>query len=233
MAGSNIFLMYQDGKGNLTLSPRTGVSYTEPKLDTSDTAARLTLLAGSGVSSDGETMTANVACSNCQSWSGGEMSLTSASAGWIGAWKAGSSLATTDQAATISHHDDHTQFKVDLTKASVSSDDNPFTTSRNSEGGGGSGSGSGTGSSGGPDGSSPGGVTETGGFQKPTMLVAHGVIMAVVFVVVYPVSSMAMPFFGRWWLHAACQTVGFSLMWAGFALGYVTADKIGFVSCRV
>ncbi|KAH6619248.1 putative carbohydrate binding protein, partial [Chaetomium sp. MPI-SDFR-AT-0129] len=235
MAGSNIFLMYQDGKGNLTLSPRTGVAHTEPKFDTSDTAARLTLLAGSGVSSDGETMTANVVCSNCQSWSGGEMSLASTSAGWIGAWKAGSSLATTDQAATITYHDDHAQFKVDLTKASVSSDSNPFTTSRNNEGGGGSGSGSGTGSSGGPGGSggsggsSPGGVTPTGGFAKPTMLVAHGAIMGLVFVLLYPLGSIVMPLLGRWWLHAAFQTVAFCLMWAGFALGYVTADKFGFL----
>ncbi|KAL2023248.1 hypothetical protein VTK56DRAFT_3371 [Thermocarpiscus australiensis] len=223
MAGSNIFLMYQDGNGNLTLSPRLGPMYSMPELDTSSTAARLTLLAGSGVSVDGATMTANVACSNCQAWNGGAMSLTSTSAAWIAAWRKGPSLATTDRAASIDQHDDHAQFSVDLTRATISSDSNPFTSNRNTGGGsGGGGSGSGSGS-----GSSPGGgIIQRPDPSKSGILAAHGIIMAIVMAVLYPLGSVLMPLVGKWWLHGAWQAIAFCLMWAGFGLGVQTAQDL-------
>ncbi|KAK4116277.1 iron reductase domain protein, partial [Canariomyces notabilis] len=216
MAGSNIFLMYQDGNGNLTLSPRVATSYRMPTLDTSSTAAQLTLLAGSGVS-DG-VMTANIACSNCQTWSGGQMSLSDTNAPWIGAWRRGSSLATTNRAANIAQHDGHTQFQVDLTRATIDSDSNPFVEAGNS----GSGNNSGGGSSG-------GGGDSNGGNSKATILVAHGVIMAIVMAVLYPLGSLLMPLLGKWWLHAAWQLTAFCLMWAGFGLGIQTAQVRGMV----
>ncbi len=240
MSGSNIFLMYQDGKGNLTLSPRLGKQSQMPTLDTSSTAAKLTLLGGSGVSADGSTMTANVACSNCQSWSGGTMSLKSTSAGWIGAWKSGSSLATTDKAATISQHDSHTQFRVDLSRATVSSDSNPFVTTGTATGGSDSGSGSGAGSgsgsgdsdsgSGSGGSNSGGGIIETTGPSRSTVLVAHGIIMALVMAALYPLGSLLMPVIGKWWVHGAWQAVAYCLMWAGFGLGVVTAQERQMVS---
>jgi hypothetical protein len=219
MAGSNIFLTYQDGRGNLTLSPRLGTQYTMPTLDTSSTAARLTLLAGSGVSADGSTMTANVACSNCQSWSGGQMSLKSTSAKWIGAWKSGPSLATTDRAASITQHDGHSQFQVDLTKATISSDSNPFTTTN-------AGSSTGSGSNSG----SNSGITDTSSSDKGSVLVAHGIVMLLVMAALYPLGSTLMPLAGKWWVHGAWQTVTFCLMWAGFGLGVETARSRNMVS---
>jgi hypothetical protein len=255
MTGANIFVMYQDGKGNVTLSPRLGQGHFMPMLDTSSTAAHLTLLAGSGVSDDSTTMTANVACSNCQSWSGGSMSLKSTSAGWIGAWKQGSSLATTNRAATINQHDDTAEFRVDLTRATISSDSNPFPASRDNTGGGsgsGSGSGNGNGSGGGNgnsggsgngtgsgsgSGSGPtsggdpgGGAIETASGPSTTILVAHGVIMAIVMAALYPLGALLMPLVRKWWLHAAWQAVAFCLMWAGFGLGVVTAKQGDMVS---
>ncbi|KAK3300505.1 uncharacterized protein B0H64DRAFT_17036 [Chaetomium fimeti] len=229
MTDSSIFLMYQDGNGNVTLSPRLGTGHSEPKLDTSSTAAKLTLLAGSGVSDDGSTMTANVACSNCQSWTGGEMSLQSTSAAWISAWKSGSSLASTDKAATISYHDDRALFNIDLTTATVSSDANPFVQASSDGNGDGSGSGSGGGDGGDTGvggGGSSGGITQAA-IRKPTILVAHGIIMALVFVLFYPLGSVIMPLVGKWWFHAAWQAVAFCLMWAGFALGFVTGERFG------
>lgn len=219
MSGSNIFLMYQDGGGNVTLSPRQAGGYTMPVLDTSNNAARLTLLAGSGVSADGSTMTANVACANCQSWNGGEMSLASTGAPWISAWKQGSSLATTNRAAIIQVHDGHSQFRVDLTQATISSDSNPFTTTRSggsgaSGGGGGSGSGSG----------SSNGFFETTTMDRSAVLAAHGIIMALVMAIFYPVGSLLMPLLQKWWVHGAWQAMAYILMWAGFGLG-VTAAK--------
>ncbi|GAB1310526.1 Integral membrane protein [Madurella fahalii] len=252
MSGSNIFLVYQDGRGNLTLSPRLGTSYSMPRLDTSSTAARLTLLEGSGVSSDGTTMTANIACSNCQTWNGGEMSLTDTSAGWIGAWRAGPSLATTNTAANIAQHDGHAQFRVDMTRATIDSDSNPFLPGGGSGGGGGSGSGngssngsgsgsgngngngsgSGSGTGSGSTGGSGTGPSSNNGItqitaSRATIVVAHGIIMALVMAVLYPLGSLLMPLLGKWWVHAAWQTIAFALMWAGFGLGVQTAQARG------
>lgn len=228
MSGSNMFIMYQDGSGNLTLSPRLGTFHTPPQLDTSSDAANLTLLSGSGVSSDGKTMTANVMCSNCESWSnGGSLSLTSTSSNWIGAWRSGDSLSTTDKSESISQHDETTQFNLDLTQATIDSDVNPFVTSGSSGNGTGSGSGSGSGSgtgsgsgsgSGSDSGSGGSGVSVVAGPNKK-ILAAHGVIMALVMVILYPLGSLLMPLIGKWFVHAGWQTVAFLLMWAGFGLG--------------
>lgn len=208
MSGSNIFLMYQDGSGNITLSPRLGTQYRQPTLDTSSTAAKLTLLAGSGVKD--KIMTANVRCANCETWSGGSMSLTS-STGWIAAWKGGSSLSTTSKSASISEHDSTDRFSLDMSTASITSDSNPFTQAST---GGGSGSGSGSGSNSGS------GITqESSSLVNNRVLVAHGIVMALVMAVLYPLGSLLMPLLGKWQVHAAWQTVSFILMWVGFGIG--------------
>lgn len=225
MAGSNMFVMYQDGRGNVTLSPRLGGNHVMPTLDTSADAARLTVLAGSGVSADGDTMTANVRCANCESWSGGgDLDLQSAESSWIGAWRKGSSLATTSRSASIVQHDDTVIFEFDLTKAVLSTDSNPFVVAAATGDGGGSADDDGDGS----------GVTVTASNQNgnPT-LVAHGVIMAIVFVILYPLGALLMPILGRWWAHAAFQTVVWLLMWAGFGLGIRYAKNLNIVSVAV
>ncbi|KAK8131255.1 iron reductase domain protein [Apiospora sp. TS-2023a] len=233
MSGSNMFIMYQDGNGNVTISPRQGTNHQMPVLDTSSTAAKLTLLAGSGVVDGGKTMRANVACANCESWAnGGSMQLTSTSSPWIAGWKSGDSLATTDKNAAISQHDDVSSWSYDLTQATISSDANPFINAQQgggSSGGGGSGFGSG-GSSGAPGSSGPGVIPSGGGFQSARQEItrlqrAHGIIMALVFVILYPVGSILMPLLGKWMFHAAFQFFNFVLMWVGFGLGYVLSQK--------
>jgi hypothetical protein len=222
MSGSNMFIMYQDGKGNVTISPRAGTFHTPPSLDTTSTAARLTLLAGSGVSSDGKTMTANVVCANCESWSGGgSLSLKSTESSWISAWKSGSSLATTNRNAALTQHDDTALFQLDLTKATLTSDSNPFSSSSDSSSssGGSSGSSSGGSSSGSSDSS---GVVAVAGANN-NILYGHGIIMALVMVVLYPLGSLLMPLLGKWLVHAGFQIFSFVLMWLGFGLGIKTA----------
>ncbi|OAA68095.1 integral membrane protein [Niveomyces insectorum RCEF 264] len=245
MAGSNMFIMYQDGKGNVTLSPRLGTFHTMPTLNTGSNAPQLTLLAGSGVS--GTTMTANVVCANCESWgTSGKLSVTSTSAPWIGAWRAGSSLATTNKNAALTQHDNTAQYQLDLTKATISSDSNPFVSQSSGNGGsnGGSGSGSGSGGSNGGSsgsgnngggttpGSSPnnggGGVTVVSSGKPSSMvLAAHGIIMALVMVVLYPLGASLMPLLGKWYIHGIWQGLAYLLMWAGFALGVRTAQQRG------
>ncbi|KAK1768357.1 hypothetical protein QBC33DRAFT_577423 [Phialemonium atrogriseum] len=212
MADSYMFIMYEDGKGNVTLSPRQGTRHVPPRLDTSASAAKLTLLAGSGVSSDGRTMTANVACANCESLAGGgKLSITDTKSNWIAAWKSGPSFSTTSLSQQLSVHDDTVEFQLDLTKATLSSDKNPFFHSAVSD----------------PDsdsGSSGGGVTVTSdNKENNAIMLAHGVIMAIVVVILYPFGSLLMPLLGKWRVHAAFQMLGFILMWAGFGLGVRSA----------
>ncbi|KAK3354930.1 hypothetical protein B0H65DRAFT_29679 [Neurospora tetraspora] len=228
MKGANIFVMYQDGSGNLTLSPRLGTGHSEPKEDTSSSAAKLGLLAGSGVVNG--VMTANVVCPNCESWNGGSLSLTDTASKWIAAWKSGSSLATTSKSASISQHDDHDQFQLDLTQATVSSDSNPFLEADTEDPGSGSGGGSTGGGGGGSD--DPGVVAGPGNPFAPGVgrtrrnaaLVAHSVIMTATFAALYPLGAMLMPLTGSWIAHAIWQTVAFVMMWVGFGIGMRVAQ---------
>jgi hypothetical protein len=234
MVGSNMFVMYQDGNGNVTISPRAGTNHVAPSEDTSSTAAKLTLLAGSGVS--GTTMTANVKCSNCQSWAdGGSMSLSSTSASWIGAWKSGSSLASTDKDATISQHDDTTGWEFDLTQATVATDTNPFVATSSDDSNSTSTT-EGTGSpttapSSGSGTSSSGVVVNTSAQQTQRLVSAHGLIMSIVFVIMFPLGSILMPLMGKWMLHAAWQFATWIVMWVGFGIGIVASQKTFIVSC--
>ena len=60
MAGARVFIMYQDGNGNVTISGRDGgQGHDEPQVD-AVLMAGLTLLEGSGVV--GGNMVANVLC---------------------------------------------------------------------------------------------------------------------------------------------------------------------------
>lgn len=207
-----MFVMYDDGNGNVTLSTRQGLNHVMP---TYRQKKGVELLAGSGVV-DGH-MVANVRCSDCSM-----LSLKDTN-GWLSAWKKGSSLASTSPSAQIAYHDGHDQFSVDFTKAAVSSDSNPFVSSRGGNASGGNASGSGSGSS------SPGaGVVETSDPNRD-ILHAHGIIMSIVFLIGYPVGSMVMPLLGKWLLHASWQMVMFLLMWAGFGVGYVLSRRLDLV----
>jgi hypothetical protein len=54
--------------------------------------------------------------------------------------------------------------------------------------------------------------------------------MAVAFVILYPVGALLIPLFGKWYLHAGCQTIAFLVMWGGFGTGYAQADATDEVS---
>ena len=209
MAGSNMFIMYANAKGdNVTISPRLGLGEFEPDFNSN---AKVTLLAGSGIK-DGM-MTANVKCKSsldisnytfmatnisnlgsggsCTSWRGGSMRLTDTSSNWIYSHKAGSSLKSNSQSAQLEQHDAHGNFKIDLTKAQSSSSTNPFVASSGSGSGNGSGNNSG-GNSGNNGGSTTGGNTSTGGATAGSSVsidremlrmrqIAHGVMMSLAF----------------------------------------------------
>ncbi|KAM0462810.1 hypothetical protein ACHAPV_003635 [Trichoderma viride] len=223
MPDSNMFIMYQDGKGNVTLSTRPGANHIMP---TFKARSDVELLAGSGVV--GGNMVANVRCSNCTNLD------FSGQSNWISAWKSGDSLASTNPAAIITQHDSMTLFQVNLGKASISSDSNPFTGSSASSSGGNSGSNPGSSSSGDSDGDGDGNgnggaVSGVSGGSTPsqTLPTAHGTIMSIVFVILYPLGSSLMPLIGKWYIHASWQTIAFLLMWAGFGIGVFIARQDG------
>ncbi|RYP19269.1 hypothetical protein DL765_003470 [Monosporascus sp. GIB2] len=231
MAGANMFLLYADGAGNVTVSPRAGTGHVPPRENPN---TEIEVLAGSGVIRDGggrEMMVANFRCGNCNSWTGGQMGLADTATNWIMAWRSGPALNTADRDAAISRHDSVDLVQLDLTRATVGEDSNPYVGGDTNERGGGSKGPNGSGGSsdgvGAPSGGS-GAVTPVGAAQGPGRIVtAHWVIMFIVWLVLFPLGSALMPLFGNWIFHATWQSVTFVLMWVGFALGRVALSRFG------
>ncbi|ATY58696.1 cellobiose dehydrogenase [Cordyceps militaris] len=223
MSGAQIFLMYKDGTGNVTLSTRTGTGHVMPQHTQRPAVA---LLAGSGVV-DGQ-MIANVRCSDCA-----PSASLSAASGWLSAWKATGALSSQDVAARIDYHDDHAVFQIDLGQAALAEDENPFVASSGGSGGSsGGGTNDGTGSGGTGSGGGGGSIVSPGGGGSgsgvsPALRYGHGVLMMIVWVILYPAGALLMPLLGKWIFHAAFQTIAFLAMWAGLGLGYVMADQLG------
>jgi len=123
MANSNMFVVYTSADGNnVTLSPRTTSSYSAPS---PNDAAQVTLLEGSGVSNG--VMTANVRCSNCNSWSGGTMDFTSNSGNFIYAYQSSGGPKNDDStSASIRQHSSEGVFNWEFAAAKGGSSVNPL-----------------------------------------------------------------------------------------------------------
>ncbi|KAI9755621.1 MAG: hypothetical protein M4579_004194 [Chaenotheca gracillima] len=224
MAGSNIFVMYASADGkNVTISPRSGVGEVMPKFNPS---AEVTLLEGSGISNG--MMTANVKCSNCESWKGGELDVKSSTADWIYAVKEGTALKTDDKSAMIVQHDVHGQVQIDLTKATGGSTMNPFvgaaaspspSTPPTSPSSGGA-----------MSGSSSSGDSSSSMSMRSRVVIAHGTIMGLAFVIFFPLGALTIRVLrmkGLVWVHAGSQIFAYTVALAGFGLGVwiaVTGD---------
>ncbi|KAG9253651.1 uncharacterized protein F5Z01DRAFT_151873 [Emericellopsis atlantica] len=125
MADANMFIIYQDGNGNVTLSHRQASGHTMPQVP-ADSSVTTTLLPGTGVS-DGF-MVANFRCTNCTTWKSGEsLDFTSAGTPMIGAWQEGDPLDSTDVEEKIGQHTGSPRiFSLDLSTAIKSTAGNPF-----------------------------------------------------------------------------------------------------------
>jgi len=160
------------------------------------------LIEGSGVVNN--TMVANIHCGDL-----GNMRFKGSNH-WISAWKAGSSLHTTDIDADIEEHDGHNSFSVDFSEAVVNSNSNPFIHMTTA---------------------TPSGASSGGGGEGKTSTI-HGIVMSVVFLLGYPLGSLLMPIIGKWFIHATWQMIVFIGMWAGFVAGKLAADRTGDVSSQ-
>lgn len=211
-----MFIIYQDGKGNVTLSTRKASSHSEPDYVH---RAGASLIAGSGV--QGGKMIANIKCSDCSSLD------LSGENDWIAAWRSAGSLESTSTSADIEIHNQNAQFSVDMSQAKISSNSNPFAGSSKETT-----NDSGSGKKSDSDGDSDGGAVTNTSSASPseTILLAHGIVMTIAFAFLYPFGAMLMPLIGKWFVHSTVQILAFLTMWAGFGLGYYYADKGGEVS---
>ena len=216
MAGATIFVMYADGTGNVTISPRMGVGHVMPLFNP---AAQVTLLEGSGVSNG--VMTANVKYSAAS----GLLSLSSTSSGWIGSYKSGDPLDSKSQSQIITQHDNTAVYTLNLAKAQLADDSNPFVSTSNS-------SQTSTGSSPGSTGSSSDNSGSAVAYVDPitTYEMAHGPIMAATMVILLPMGAIILRVFGGVWLHAAIQLFSLAAIVVGFGLGIHLAQISDIVS---
>ncbi|KAI7978312.1 hypothetical protein EIK77_001255 [Talaromyces pinophilus] len=221
MQGSNIFLVYGNGNGNnITVSPRLGGAYVEPLYNSK---AQVTLLDGSGISNG--TVTANIRCDNCITWSGGKEDVTSSSTSWVWAVKYGKLIKSDSVSATISQHDVSGLASVNLQAATGGNTGNPFiTTSSDSSVPSASSASSTSPASSNPSSSgSPQPVVTTFSTQSTDRKrIAHAAIMIIVMVVLFPSFALGIHLLPSSWavvLHGWLQVFTLALTIAGFALG--------------
>lgn len=217
MANSNMFVVYTSSSGsNVTISPRTTSSHSPPDANPN---TRLQLLEGSGVSNG--VMTANVKCSNCNSWSGGTMDFTASKGNWIYAYKSsGGPLNSDDVSAQITRHSSEAVFSWDFANAKGGASVNPLINTPPA-------------TTGGAGGRPNGGSTTTGvttirasGSNRRAMIIAHGVLASLAFVIFFPVGAILIrvaSFPGLVWIHAAFQAFAYVIYIAAVGLGIYIA----------
>ena len=228
MAGANMFVMYSSGSNNITLSPRLGRGEFTPEVNP---AGEITLLEGTGVSSEG-VMTANIRCDSCITWDGGSMSPTNGNSNWIWSIKQGSALDSTDISAQIRQHDAYGAFTFDLPAGTSSDSSNPFVQAAAV-----------TQSAGPSEPSSPGdseassgesssrssGSSSRGQSNTDQIRKSHGTIMAVVFLFLFPIGALMiyLPVSRKVpYIHAPIQVVSTCLLIVGMILGVILGVRI-------
>lgn len=191
-----------------------------------------------------------LAGSNCSSWAGGTMDLSSSNSSWIWAVKDGPAISSNDLSTTLHQHTNQGSFTLDLTKAQGGNSADPFvntavtataaggsspTAAAAAQSPSGSSNSSSGDSSGGASGDSSGGSSGGGGQDPPgrhQALLAHGALMGVAFVALFPLGAIAvrvLSFRGLIWFHAATQIFAYTLALAGMGLGVWIATKPDYI----
>ncbi|SMQ52532.1 unnamed protein product [Zymoseptoria tritici ST99CH_3D7] len=209
MAGSNMFVMYTSSDGqNVTISPRLGMGHEQPLYDN---AANFTLLDGSGVQNGN--MTANVKCSNCNSWSGGSMDFTGSTAEWIYGYKDGAEMNSDAEDARIKEHSKYGSFSFNLTQARGGNSANPFTDQAYTVD------------------NIPLVALDEAAYPD-TLLTAHGVVAcaAILLFILGAILIRLASFSGLVWAHVGVQVFGFVAFIAAVGMGIYMAMFEGFVA---
>jgi hypothetical protein len=196
MSSADMLLVYTNGKGNVTLSPRISSGHQQPTFDGN---LDVELLPGSGV--ENGVMTAHIRCGNCAR-SGVDFGSNSGS--WIHARMAGSPLDSTNTQEAISEHSEYGAFTWDYRPAVGGASTNPFqdTTVQVIQG---------TASSSG-----------SSGPNRTAILLCHGILASVAFLVLFPAGAIVMRlgnFKGLVWIHAGIQVFAWVVFVVAFGLG--------------
>ncbi|CAG8971654.1 hypothetical protein HYALB_00003122 [Hymenoscyphus albidus] len=243
MAGASIFVMYADGNNNVTISGRAGKGHVQPQVDNT-LQGGLTLLEGSGIVNG--KMVANVHCTTCRLSS----DRTSTSSPWIAAWSQGAALNTKSPSATINQHSAYQQLTLDLTQATMNTDSNPFVGAAAAAASGTSTSGEDNTNRGRPGSGGPGsddnrsgvvpspnsGATVVGqgaARKAQDRQKAHGILMGVAVVILFPLGAIFMRLGVNPWIHAGIQLVSYTLMIAGMAIGIIFVNDVPFLTFKV
>ncbi|KAI6716341.1 hypothetical protein B2J93_6475 [Marssonina coronariae] len=211
MSGSNIFMVYANAAGdNVTLSQRLGVGEREPT--TSGNNSQLTLLSGSGIANG--VMTANVRCSDCGSWSGGSMNLTSSASNWIWAYKRGAAISSDDMNVNLGMHSSDGSATFNLQQAAGGNSANPFSVSAATA----------------PTSNSSESISSSSGTlsNSNAILMAHAILGPIAFVIFYPLGAVGIRLFsfrGLIFLHAGWMVFTYTLVLGSMGLGVWTAVK--------
>ncbi|KAI9151239.1 hypothetical protein HJFPF1_08438 [Paramyrothecium foliicola] len=201
-----MFLIYQDGSGNVTVSNREERGHNMPLPMGQNTSI---LLSGSGVKNG--RMIAHVRYTHH-----GNLD-PSGPSDRIMATKQGASLGSTDPNESIGIQDSHSIFSVDLAHALIASDTSPFDKTNDDE----------NGNFERPESpSKPVAVLEQDSNPDKSLILAHGLVLNIIFVIISPVGSLFMPMLGRWYIHAGWQMIRFVAMWAGFGAGYIVSRRL-------
>lgn len=170
--------------------------------------------------------------SGCNKWATGTMDLTSSSTTWIWAYKNGSPLGSNSPSASLDQHDANADFQFNLADATGGNSLNPFAVQAAG------GASTGVSAGGASTGSSAGVVsTSTDGGSSDIeneikiagrAKIAHGTIMGLTFVIIYPLGAILirlLSFSGLVWVHAATQIFAYILALTGLGLGVYIALK--------
>ncbi|KAK6352853.1 hypothetical protein TWF696_004853 [Orbilia brochopaga] len=237
MVGAHIYVIYADGNGNVTISPRTGKGHIEPLFNPD---ARVTLLAGSGVS-NGQ-MTANVRCDNCLAMANARATDTRST--WLWAVKNGSPLDSSSTSAEIVQHDNNGLFTFDLTQATGGDSANPFVAAAPSPSSARTGTGANPTSNPSSAPASPSNAADASGASDSDssgaaviavtdtarMLKVHGILMGLAFAVLFPLGAIILrllPSPHKVDIHMGIQLIAFILAIAGLSYGIMLAQDFG------
>ncbi len=153
--------------------------------------------------------------SGCNRWATGEMDLTSSATTWIWAYKNGSPLRSDSPSASLDQHDAMDDFRFNLAEATGGNSLNPFAAQAAVR----------------PDPSgSTGGSSDIENEIRIARRakIAHGTIMGLAFVIVYPLGAIIirlLSFTGLIWVHAATQGFAYLMALTGLGLGVYIALK--------
>lgn len=208
MDNALMFVVYADEGGNgITVSPRLSTGHVMPQ-HTSNIG--FTVLPESGII-NGSFIVKGM-CTNCRSWEGGSVDVSSDEQPMIWASGPASTLESNDLDARISVHQSKGRFAIDMRTAEGAPGIPSFALSDTSR----------TGDNIGPP---VGGGPSNGLLSKPLAVIAHAIIMIFAFLILFPGGYAVLRLMDKVLIHAGIQSLAALLVIVATALGIVASKK--------